>query len=695
MLALAGSRAKGWPLTVGGLLVTASTSSTAAMGVAVAATAGALMIQILGVTVARSTARIAGSLAGAVLAQALLRGGSSGAFAFGAAVLGVVVIVVAGWRRAQPSVRRRSAVAAVAVGFVAALATAGYAWAVLPARADVLAAQRDADAGVAAGRTGDLERATTLLRSARHRLDRASHRLAMWPAQPILFVPIAAQHARAVDQLVATASDAVDTIIDGVLIDELDQMKPRAGRIDLEAVATYAASLRQTARQLARVPTELDGVRSPWLVPAVEDGIDELTSLARIAQTEASSLADTAEIIPSMLGGDGERRWFLAVLTPSELRGAGGFMGNWGVITANNGKLELSEAGRSTDLRSAEGFDITVDDEFDHRYVEAFKLDRFPGNTAASPHFPSSARAMLQLATQAGIPDLDGVIAIDPLGLAALLRVTGPVESGQLGRLDASNVGRRLLYEQYRDPDAPGRPDGLVAATKDIFDAALSRDLPAPNRIAEALGPAVDGRHIQIFSTHGDEQGLMVDVGVDGGMRPVVGDAIGLIVQDATPSKLDWFLRRRMSYDVAVDARTGDVRGAAVVRLENRAPLDLPGSYLAPRAVPGRPASTNRMLVSLFTALDVDHVTVDGTPVEAIRTTEQGRNVYDVFVVVDPGATAVLRYAVHGQVPAGSRYRLDVHRQPTVAPDRVDIRVNGQTLYDNTHTEDLRLETRL
>ncbi len=44
-----------------------------------------------------------------------------------------------------------------------------------------------------------------------------------------------------------------------------------------------------------------------------------------------------------------------------------------------------------------------------------------------SEDFPTAAGILMSLAPQVGLGHVDGVIAVDPVGLAALLELTGPI----------------------------------------------------------------------------------------------------------------------------------------------------------------------------------------------------------------------------------------------------------------------------
>jgi len=57
---------------------------------------------------------------------------------------------------------------------------------------------------------------------------------------------------------------------------------------------------------------------------------------------------------------------------------------------------------------------------------------------------------LAQLYPQSGGPSIDGVLAIDPYGLAALLNFTGPIDVPGLAEpLTSANAAQVLLTQQY------------------------------------------------------------------------------------------------------------------------------------------------------------------------------------------------------------------------------------------------------
>ena len=120
----------------------------------------------------------------------------------------------------------------------------------------------------------------------------------------------------------------------------------------------------------------------------------------------------------------------------------------------------------------------------------------------------TSSAQLAALYPESGGDELDGVIAIDPAGFAALLELSGPiVVEGFEGQLGPENAEQILLHDQYLDDgDEADREAFLEAAIRALFDELTSGELPGPQSISAALAPMVDGRHLQLQATGADPQ---------------------------------------------------------------------------------------------------------------------------------------------------------------------------------------------
>jgi hypothetical protein len=411
----------------------------------------------------------------------------------------------------------------------------------------------------------------------------------------------------------------------------------------------------------------------------------ELTRRVDRASEQADLAARAVATAPALLGADRPRRFLLAVYTPVESRGGGGFMGNFGELTADHGRVTLSRFGRIRELEQGgpdpAGRTITGHREYLANWGR-FKPAQYWGIVNLTNDFPTAADVMRQLYPQSGGTDVDGVIAIDPDGVAAFLRVTGPISvPGVDLTLTPENAREVLLHDQYLLPEA-SRVDYLGDASRALFERLTTGELPGIAALAKEVAPAVAGRHLQLWSRRDDEQALFARIGGTGAVPSVRGDSVGVIGQNFNGNKIDWFLQRRLTYNAKWDPGTGEVRSTLDVTLENRAP-----SSGEPHSVIGwggdeilgqAPVQDgeNLMLLTIYSALPPTRVTVDGSSVEMNRSKELGRTTSRFYVRVPAGATRAVHAEFHGAIEQGSTYRFDPMIQPLANADTMQVSVH-------------------
>jgi len=311
------------------------------------------------------------------------------------------------------------------------------------------------------------------------------------------------------------------------------------------------------------------------------------------------------------------------------------------------------------------------------RYSRSFNPNQPFANVNASPHFPSVAEGMAALYPQSGGRAVDGVVAVDPIGLAALLQAVGPVQVKEWPvPITAQNAAQILLFDQYVRYQGDDRVDFLGRVTDAVWQR-ITTSAPAVADLARALSPVMAEKHIQVFSTDPGEEQVLDRLGVAGAMAPVQGDFLGVVTQNATGNKMDWFLRRSVDYRARFDPGSGQVRSTVRISLQNRAPTTgLPDYLIGSSLIPPPPKGVNRVYVSVYTPLGLTGARVGGrtTPMES--DIERDRHVYSTFVLVPAGGSTTIELDLKGQVEprnedGGTGYNLDLHRQPFLAPDAV------------------------
>lgn len=678
LVAAAASSAKRWTWFV----AAGPALALARGGVAIACGAAALLVAIVSTDPVRpNPAR--GAAVGGLAALALLQ--ATGPSTTGASALlvalAVAPVLVSGYRHAARRTRRRArwAVAVLAVLTVAIVGF--YALAAEPARQAAERGQERLDAGVAAARSGDDIGATRELTAAAEEFADAERHLDGPLATPAVWLPILGPNARAGEVMASGAADVSRQAATTALGAQAETLTLQGGALDLQQVVGLQVPFGEVADTLAEWQPRLDAAATPWLVTPVADALDEVNATLDDVGPDLDRAALAVDVVPEMFGADGEARWLVAFVTPVEARGRTGFMGNFAELTAIDGRVDMTRFGRASELENGgtPGGERTLDAPAD--YLE--RWGRFDPaatwrNVTMSPDFPSAAQVMAQLYPQSGGQEVDGVIAVDPVGLASLLRLTGPIDVPGVGRLTADNAADFLLRDQYLSlPDNPERVDALESLSRATFDRLTSGNLPGPGAVADAMGDAVAAGHIHMWSADERQQRLIEDVGLDGALPAADSgrDYLGVVNNNAVGNKVDLFLSRSVAYDAAWDPDTGEVTATATVTLTNDAPsAGLPRYIIGSPLRDPPPPGTNRTYVSIYTPWDAAGASLDGEPVAVEAQAERGYRTYSLFVDVPPdGGTRTVTLRLTGQLSTVDRYRLEVGTQPLVTPDQFDL----------------------
>src|SRR5205085_2396418 len=156
--------------------------------------------------------------------------------------------------------------------------------------------------------------------------------------------------------------------------------------------------------------------------------------------------------IPSFAGSAGPRRYFVAIENTAELRGTGGFIGNYAILSISRGRVKLSPFANSSALPDLPVRAIPPPSPQYARLYNAFGGAGFWLNLNMTPDAPTAARAIETLYQRAAGGRLDGVVFFDLEGLADLLRATGPITIPQLGATyTAANVVDSIASSSYLD----------------------------------------------------------------------------------------------------------------------------------------------------------------------------------------------------------------------------------------------------
>ena len=293
----------------------------------------------------------------------------------------------------------------------------------------------------------------------------------------------------------------------------------------------------------------------------------------------ASSASVTAEragqglkLAADLYGPSGTTRWFLAFQNPAELRGTGGLIGEYGILESSPAGPKLVKVDHYTGLNERTSEAVALPGQLAARY-ERFAIGRDWTAVNIPPDMPTVGTIIAELYERTTGDRIDGVIAADPLAVAEILRVTGPIQAGGIW-LDADNVAEETLVRAYvryqTDNNARLRfLREIATASFEAFRRGLKSD---PVNLIRHLGTAAAGRHVQMYVDEPAGQRAVAGLGLSGtAAAPQTGDYLMPVGVNTGANKLDAFMRRSVRWRVRLSP-DGAAQATAALTLANESP---------------------------------------------------------------------------------------------------------------------------
>lgn len=368
---------------------------------------------------------------------------------------------------------------------------------------------------------------------------------------PVRVLPVLGRQLRSVHALSSAAREVSDAALDALTrTHEILRTPTGGGPARVEELRQLERAVDAAARRV-RAVDDL-GPRAGLLGP-LADARDELAARLGDARSALDDAAAGARAGRRLL--EGPRRYLLVAANNAEMRAGSGMWLTGGVLTTGGGRLQLGTVSPLYDQADPPDGTVAIEDrDLRERWDAAWPhvADDWR-SLMVSPRMPASARLGEAMWRAAGKEAVDGVLVVDPVALAAVVRATGPVEvNGQ--RLTADEIVPTLLNGQYsRFGEGAARRDLLGAIAQRAF-AALDAGDWAPATLAGELARAAAGRHLLAWSTDTFDERGWVGAGVGGRLTR---DSLFVSLLNRGGNKLDWFLQTRGRISTAkVDSGT-------------------------------------------------------------------------------------------------------------------------------------------
>lgn len=421
------------------------------------------------------------------------------------------------------------------------------------------------------------------------------------------------------------------------------------------------------------------------------DNLDFINKVLKLSQP-------LNKYIPEIIGYGAEKRYLVLFQNNTELRPTGGFIGTYGVITVNNGKIS----------------DLFIDDIYHLDSISIGKLNNavpvelskylkvpewYMRDCNWDPNFPTSARDCLDLyykektnlinfgnitsSTDTNIiPEkIDGIIAITPNVIKNLLEIVGTQEVNGI-LFESENFTEDLqkaveLYYKDMGVSQWDRKDIIKALANVMIEKMKNLDITEYDKILDITKDSLDKKDILLYSTNSEIESLISNASWAGEIKDSRRDYLMVIDSNLASYKSDQYIDRTISYSIEQNENNDLI---ATVELKYKHNGDFSWNSTRYRTYTRIITPLGSKLIEVIGSMDNDRSDIEGQ-IDSYEKYE--KQVFGTFISIEPKQTKTLifKYTLPDYLKEEimkKEYILYIQKQPGVenASFVIDFKLN-------------------
>lgn len=320
-----------------------------------------------------------------------------------------------------------------------------------------------------------------------------------------------------------------------------------------------------------------------WPISLYSKEIEELTESISQAQIFLGKIRSLSLSTPELLGLNGRRNYLFLFQNNMELRATGGFIGSYGILSLNDGKL--------LDLKIQDVYQ--ADGQLKGKIFPPGPITKYMGqpnwylrDSNYSPDFITSAQKAEYFLEKETGELVDGVIAIDIDAIKEILRAVGPIPLPEYKEtITAENLYEKTQVYSEKDffPGSTQKKDFLSVLNERLLGSLFQSPKSKWLNLVAGVNKSLNEKHIQAYFHDGNLSRLMSEFNWDGHVPiftpansdclslGVTCDYLGVVDSNFGANKANAFLKRSLNHEI-VFGRSGEIEEKVTIKYENQSP---------------------------------------------------------------------------------------------------------------------------
>ncbi len=319
---------------------------------------------------------------------------------------------------------------------------------------------------------------------------------------------------------------------------------------------------------LTEAQTELDRVREEDLPVEYRQQFLQIKKIMPSVVGLLDDLEKNYEVLWEIFGFRGVRRYLFVFQNNQEMRATGGFIGSYGVLEMNDGKVKNL---------FIDGI-YNPDGQLREKVVPPKPIQKISAAWSTHdanwfPDFPTSAEKIAWFYEKTGGPTVDGVISVTPTVMQKLLGITGPIEMPEYDTvIDENNFLENTQYEVEIDYDkALNKPKKFLAdlAPKVLENLFVDKDMGRLSKALKVFSNSLKEKHILIYSFNYNVEKVISEQGWSGEVLQTRKDYLMVVNTNINGYKTDGVVDESINHESEIQSDGTIVNTVKITRHHN------------------------------------------------------------------------------------------------------------------------------
>lgn len=375
------------------------------------------------------------------------------------------------------------------------------------------------------------------------------------------YVPIVGSDIRSVrtlgDVMVDLCDEAIDPLAQNASLLSLSSLMGDSA-VNMDALRSLSAMAEQVSPVLQRSAQTMEALPTAH-IPQISSVLEKARKTIVGAGSAASYLTPLLPDLPMLLGDGGQQRNYLIVASnTSELHALGGFVGQVGVLSVQDGNFSMGEFVSIYKVLPTNSVSAGATEEEIAVFGE--RADTHHGDHNIIPDFSRVGQLYYNIWEIAQNQQLDGVIGVDPIFLQRMLSLTGGVDTSFGVSVDGTNAASVIMNQCL----FWWEPKVCDEFYKEVASASFTKLLHGLNSVnlfdlSQVIVQSANESRVMAWARDEGTQQHMVEAGFAKQLpHDATAPAVGVYASDASTTKAAYYL----SLDTQISAPSKNSDGS-------------------------------------------------------------------------------------------------------------------------------------